>query len=162
MIHYFGLGFIQLKIDDDLRFHFYTEALPSIMPVEEVHNHRYDFTSVVLKGELHYEYYMPTEGNDHIIRTISCDPNNPAPDDAKECGLMHICSGNYKAGCTYNLNKDTFHRVWARENTITKLYRAKLRRDFAQAVKHKDEINVCPFSKQIPEKELWEIVEQMI
>jgi hypothetical protein len=40
MIHYFGLGFIQIKIDDTYRLHFYTNKLPKILHEEEVHNYR--------------------------------------------------------------------------------------------------------------------------
>lgn len=161
MIHYFGLGFIQLKINDDLRLHFYTHKLPSIMPKEEIHNHRYNFTSVILKGVLGYELYTPIEGSRYIKRTVSCDPNKPVPDDAEECDIVCINSGFYTEGSHYRLNRDIFHRVWSPDEAITQVWRNRDRREFAQAIGHPNE-QVCPFSKTVDEDELWEIVESML
>ena len=50
---YFGLGFIQCKINQHERVHIYH---PDLMPIvnieEEIHNHRYDFESTILMGKL--------------------------------------------------------------------------------------------------------------
>ena len=161
MIHYFGLGFIQLKINDDTRVHFYTHKLPSIMPVEEVHNHRYDFSSYIRKGVLGYSLFVPVDGDEYTMKSVSCDPDKPAPDDAKPCEMKCITSGYYTEGAHYHLNKDTFHRVYSPNEAITEVWRNRNRREFAQVIGHKDK-EVCPFGKQVPEKELWEIVESML
>ena len=57
--HYFGLGFIQCKINQYERIHVYH---PDLMPIvnieEEVHNHRYDFESKILMGKIKNKKYQ--------------------------------------------------------------------------------------------------------
>ncbi len=72
MIHYFGLGFIQLKINFETRMHFYSPELPQITSNEDVHNHRYDFESCVLKGELEQELFHVINGDTHLREQESC------------------------------------------------------------------------------------------
>lgn len=163
IIHYFGLGFIQLKINDDVRYHFYTKELPSILPKEEIHNHRYNFTSEILKGSLHYAYYNIVYGiGDYFINSVSCAPNNSAPNDKEKCEIILSSKGIYDKGSFYYLDKNTFHHVWAEQDTITKITRETNKIEFAKAIRHKDNYEICPFSKQIPEKDLWNIIEKMI
>lgn len=49
-IHGFGLGFIQIKLGEVFRLHIYTKEIALTTQDEEIHNHRYDFKSTVLKG----------------------------------------------------------------------------------------------------------------
>jgi hypothetical protein len=55
--HWFGLGFIQLKLTNNERMHFWHPDLQPIVPEEEIHDHRYDFESFVIKGELRHQIY---------------------------------------------------------------------------------------------------------
>src|SRR6187402_3246657 len=71
-LEFFGLGFLQLKIDKNNRIHFYTRELPSIIGEEDVHNHRYDFNSCVLKGNLTQEIFDVVEGKTFIKEQESC------------------------------------------------------------------------------------------
>lgn len=72
LIHYFGLGFVQLKLRDGRRMHFYTESLPAIVGDDDVHNHRYDFTSQVLSGYLVQHIYRVVPGDTHTLEQESC------------------------------------------------------------------------------------------
>lgn len=160
MIHYFGLGFIQVKMDERLRYHFYNEAVPSIMPEEEVHNHRYDFTSQILSGGMSESLYYPVKGHDHYHLSVSCDPNNQAPIDQTLCGLKLLHTQFYTQGAEYSIDKDTFHRVNAKY-CITRLYREETIKDFAQVIRPITEREVCPFSPEMSESDMWDIVADM-
>lgn len=160
MIHYFGLGFIQIKMGEWWRFHFYNEAVPSIMPEEEVHNHRYDFSSEIISGGLSEELYVPADGDDHCLTSVSCDPDNKAPDDQRLCGLKLIHTQYYTGGATYWTDQDTFHRVKA-GYCITRLRRGNVAKDFAQVIRPVKEQEVCPFSPEMSEDDMWDIVDDM-
>ena len=158
MIHYFGLGFIQLKIDDTYRLHFYTKELPPIIEEEDIHNHRYNFTSKVLKGVFEQSLFKTIEGTTHFLEKENCQPQRPLTEDEPvECGIELIAKCRFPKGSEYYLTADIFHRVKA-DDCITLLRREPKTKDLADVVRIKDRPKICAFSKQIPEKELWEIV----
>lgn len=162
---FFGLGFIQIKVNERERYHFYHPELMPIMPEEEGHNHRYDFRSYVLKGCLRQEIYSvyPNEvdPNWHVL-SVSCDPDKPAPDDAKGCNPSIALLSDTYAGSDYEILKDTFHKVLpAREPTVTFLRRGPVVKEFAQVVRHKDAPEVCPFSPEMSKEEMWTWVEMI-
>ncbi len=165
MIHYFGLGFIQLKLSDTYRLHFYTDRINKILDEEEVHNHRYDFTSYVLKGKFNMKLFKTIEGNEFTIDDEDCqnhDGQEIVTDKKVETyGIQKISENNYSAGDSYWLEKDTFHRVKGDE-CITLLERGEVAKKYAQVLTPINKSKVCPFSKKIEEEELWKIVEEML
>lgn len=69
-----GLGFIQLKLDGNQRMHVWHPDLPrrSCYEYSAVHNHRFGFTSRVLKGTQHnqrcdLEFVRPGTGTHELI-----------------------------------------------------------------------------------------------
>jgi hypothetical protein len=54
-----------------------------------------------------------------------------------------------------------FHRVKA-SNCITLIERTDYKKALAHVVRPFGEVSVCPFSKKVDEKELWEIVDMII
>jgi len=161
LIHYFGLGFIQLKLNDAERMHFYTEELPSIMPEEEVHNHRYDFVSQILMGELKQELFEVVPGNTHVLWKESCNVDKPVAEAGVPCGLKPKTWHIYRAGSAYGIGHETFHRVGAKR-CITLIRRSGYCKDLAEVVRQVGADKVCPFSKPIHESTLWRIVQEMV
>lgn len=161
LIHYFGLGFIQLKINDEHRLHFYNKELPPIVDEEDIHNHRYNFTSRILKGTFEQSLFAVTEGDTHILEQESCRPDVQPDTDPQECGIKLLNDSRYEAGSEYYLTSHTFHRV-AANFCITLLQREPRTKELAEVVREKNAPKVCAFSKQIPEAELWEIVTNML
>lgn len=161
LIHYFGLGFIQVKINDTVRVHFYHKDLPSITPEEDIHNHRYDFISTILLGSLHQEIFKITEGDTHVKEFVSCDKEkeiNPSP---SPCGIQSLFSGIHTSGSIYQVTTDVFHRVKS-DYCITKIVREKPKMEFAEVVRPNNSVAICPFSKTVELAKLWEIVDNMI
>jgi hypothetical protein len=167
-IHYFGLGFIQLKLGETSRLHFYTGELPAIVPQEEIHNHRYDFRSVILRGALKQTFFDATfsqQNPTHECVFESCKP--PGQESEPEplslpCQIEKLASVTLLSGSEYRIDHNTFHRVEALGECITFLERSKIRKQFAQILRPIGAEKVCPFSKEVPEAQLWEIVEQML
>lgn len=161
LIHYFGLGFIQVKLDADHRLHFYTAELPATVGEEEVHSHRYAFTSTVLAGALRQELFAVVDGQTHVLEDETCREGCAAPSAPRPCGVRLIVDLHMAAGTRYRLAHDAFHRVgatWA----ITSLEREPVAQEFAQVIRPVGAPKVCPFAEKVPEERLWETVARMI
>lgn len=161
MVHYFGLGFIQLKLDATYRMHFYTPELPPIVPEEDIHNHRYSFSSSVLKGVFYQEIFELVEGDTHVCEEESCSPDSPEHKSGRPCGIKSVSSHAYVLGSHYWVHHSTFHRVRA-TNCVTLLTRGVREKPHAEVVRSPYAPKVCPFSQKVKEETLWEMMERMI
>ena len=75
-LYFFGLGFIHVKLNESERVHFYTNAFQKTTLAEEVHNHRYDFESIILKGTFVQEifsFHLNDQGNSWLTKE-TCNP----------------------------------------------------------------------------------------
>ena len=160
-LYYFGLGFIQLKIDETYRLHFYSPELPAI--TEDIHNHRYNFESTILKGHFVNRIYTIDEHDEggYIMVNESCNPNISAPKLDKSCDVRMTFVGMYRTGQSYHMPDTAFHTVRA-EDCITLLKRGDYTKEYAQIILPKEKPSVCPFSKKIPEEELWKLMQAML
>lgn len=163
-IHFFGLGFIQVKVTDKERYHFYHPELTAFVPPEEIHDHRSDFTSTILKGVLSQEIYSitPQTISEFELRHVSCDANHKAPIDRQFVMPELIATTHFNRGSQYKLSEKTMHKVLpVADSTITLLQRGTKKKPFANVVSSAKE-EICPFSKDLPEVELWEWVKRII
>lgn len=160
-LYYFGLGFIQLKIDETWRLHFYSPSLPSI--TEDIHNHRYDFTSRILKGTFTNRLYQVIDdaAGSYLKTNESCNPDISAPSLNVSCEALPYEESIYSTGHRYTMQHDQFHTVEG-ESCITLLERGPYKKEFAQVVVPRDKPSVCPFSKKVEDEELWKLMEQML
>lgn len=159
MIHYFGLGFIQIKIDNYLRYHFYSPELPPI--TESPHNHRYSFISEILHGTIENTVYGLVKGSTHILRNESCSKDSVAEGIKVETSIKELHTKKYNKGQSYFMPYTVFHTVKA-DNCITKLTRSNYRQKYAQVIGISGKETVCPFSKEIKKEDLWDIVNYML
>lgn len=164
-IHFFGLGFIQVKMNDKERYHFYSPELTAFVPPEEIHDHRYGFMSTVLKGSLSQDIYgfevSPRE-TDYELRYVSCDPEYKAPTEKCFVNPELLSRVHLNRGSQYTLSEKSFHKVLPIAcNTITYLQRENKIKPFARVISSAKE-EVCPFSKDLPEEELWTWVKRII
>lgn len=161
-IHFFGLGFIQLKLNATERLHFYTSKLAPITSEEDVHNHRYNFTSTILEGEFSQDFFKIVPGNTHTLKKESCNPDIKVENALEvRCGLEFVESKSYKAGDTYTIIHDEFHRVRGKE-CITFIKRGPILKKAADVLYSDKSDRVCPFSLNISQKDLWEIIDIML
>lgn len=165
--YYFGLGFIQLKINDNERFHFYH---PSLLPIinieEEVHNHRYDFISEVLIGELNNKIYHFNSNIDgkYMKEYESCNPNITLSKEEKNFQIgdlnLFTCLKVTK-GEKYFMDNRTFHTLET-STCMTKLTRSQHLQKYAEVIRPIDSEPICPFSAKLSESECWNIIEKVM
>ena len=164
--HYFGLGFIQLKLNAVERLHFYHPDLMPILDQEEIHDHRYDFSSMVLKGALMNTLYTYDKVcfAEYGLYEVSCKKDDAGKEPAflGECMIHRLANFTVETGQTYNLTRDVFHRIEYPVPTVTFLRREHIFKDYARIIKEIDAPSVCPFSKVMDEEEIWETIEKII
>jgi hypothetical protein len=161
MVHYFGLGFIQLKLSNEKRLHFYTQELPQIVSGEEIHSHRYNFTSEILCGEMVQEMFAVGVGDTHLIEEESCKPDVDLGDTGGYCAATPLSKHISGKGSSYWIHHTAFHRV-AATDCVTLVTRSNIQQQMAQVVRPVGGEKVCPFSKKVDEKDLWAIIDSML
>lgn len=160
---YFGLGFIQLKIKQNSRVHFYHNDLPIL--AEEPHDHRYGFISYIMQGRFVQSVYHFTEApnGDYEMAWEDCKPGMEAKGPSPVRGtLKEVINGELRAGDYYQIAADTLHTVRGQDNAITYLVRDEPFKDFTGVVRKIGEEKVCPFSLPIPVSECWELIKSML
>lgn len=167
-IHFFGLGFVQVKMNDDSRYHFYHPELEAF--AENPHNHRYYFTSTVVRGSLRnhiweFTTHQPTPGDvPAILRYESCDPATKVPDPRCPVRVKKVSTFDVHEGSSYYLDANTFHQVERLGDgpCITHLVRGPKVDDLAGVVCLEGKEDLCPFSRNLSEDELWRIVRECV
>ena len=166
--YWFGLGFIQLKLNDVSRVHYWCPWIPA-PEREEIHDHRYNFKSTVVAGVLHFELYEPTPmQRDHVFThelfQTDCAPGHEGNKDPKAYPVTLEHRGTYDvhAGSSYWFSEKQFHTTEGTRFAITYLEREEKTKQFANVIKPKGAPVSCPFAKTLPEDECWSYIEQAI
>lgn len=162
---FFGLGFIQLKLSEEERLHFYHPSLTANVPEEELHDHRYDFRSKVLAGSLTNEIWTFTsdpKGEQELVK-VSCEPGVPVPADMKPVvgRAAKALSFETIAGAEYTIGHDQFHRVYGQE-CITHIQRQPKAKPFASVIRGTGADHVCPFGVEMSTAECWDLIGEMV
>ena len=162
--HFFGLGFIQVKLDDHSRVHFYHPDIPAF--VEEPHDHRYDFISTVKRGCLRNRIWKLTPGDDHEVGLVNCQQDHEeAPTTLCRAGVIEFGSFDTHAGSGYHMDMQTFHTVqplFEHGPVITLVERALPSTTHARTIRRVGTSATCPFSRPLTDDELWQIVRDCI
>lgn len=158
--HYFGLGFVQVKLDDRRRVHFYHPDVPAF--VEEPHDHRYGFVSRVLRGSLVNRVFRLVPGDSHEVSYESCRQGGPETPPGFRSGLEQVGEFAVHEGSGYHVHPEAFHTVHPETPTVTFLERELPSKEFARVVRPAGAPAVCPFSRPMPEDEVWRIVDDCV
>lgn len=168
--HYFGLGFIQLKLNEAERLHFWVPEWPTIPGAEhELHDHRYDFESTVLCGTLVHELYAvgalmpaPEPGALEVV-AVSCTPDAAqAPHALGFAHPMRIGRFTVPAGSTYALGHEAVHRSWVEGPTVTRVRRGAQVKAMARVLREPGSAHVCPFSLPYTAEDCWARMAQLL
>jgi hypothetical protein len=162
-LYFFGLGFIQIKINDSERFHFYTDEFPRTTMIEEIHNHRYNFESTIMKGTIIQEIfsYQLHDQGESLITKETCNPDIKKEFEKHRCRVKLLQRQTFSTGSSYWTDHDTLHRVESND-AITYLKRSPYMKDEADVVYPVSQVTTCPFSVKVSDDELWEVVRSMI
>lgn len=162
-LYFFGLGFIQIKLNDSERVHFYTNAFQKTTVVEEIHNHRYNFESQILQGNLVQEIFSCTlddEGESWITKE-TCNPATKKEFERQRCTIKLLQRQTFRAGSSYWTDHETLHRAESND-AITYLKRSSYMKDEADVIYPIELVPTCPFSVKVSDDELWEVIRSMI
>jgi hypothetical protein len=161
---WFGLGFIQIKLNDRQRMHFWHPELSADTPEEELHDHRYFFTSHVVAGETTHEewFFRKDDHGDHEMVAVNCKPGSAGEEQHLGYGRVEQ-GGSYTmvAGSKYTFPPTGYHRIRA-ERCVTFLERGDVLTELATVIRPLGTPAVCPFERQIPEPRLWECVADLL
>ena len=160
-IYYFGLGFIQVKIGDNIRYNFYhPELTPCFVRGEEVHSHHYDLESTILKGVLVESTYevRPSNNGAWEFCEIDCKGNNTK---LFPCIKLSSEDNFYEAGDSYKRDFATMHSVTAIRPTITKVVKGK-HYDKAFCLMLRNQEECTPFTHDRHPQVCWDIVEEIL
>lgn len=183
--HWFGLGFIQIKLDERRRMHFWHPELTADTPEEELHDHRYDFNSRIVLGEItHVTYSFHEVDKDraekdieskspnepiywagdmlHVRTNVTCQPGAELDHPDYAYGTLSK-DGSYtmKAGSEYTFASHALHRIKAKK-AITYLERNNIFRETANVIRPVGAQTVCPFSRSIETDRLWGYIEELM
>lgn len=162
--HWFGLGFIQLKLTNDTRIHFWHPDLLADTPEEELHDHRYRFHSHILLGEItHEEWFIENAPDgDHEIVQVSCKPGDSKDPVPVARGFLRQGSTYHmKAGTSYEFAETGFHRIRATK-AVTYLERGPVTKDLANVIREVNAPSVCPFERKIAANKLWDYIADLL
>jgi hypothetical protein len=104
--------------------------------VGNVHNHCWDFTSLVLSGGLHYEEFTVDDERGVPAQHFAYESAAGFDYDLRRLGntrLVRLAFGVREPGDVYEMTSDTLHRTWGRRDrtTVTLLARGPRRRSYA-------------------------------
>ena len=161
-IHFFGLGFIQVKLNDSIRYHFYHPELNPIVGLEELHNHRYDFTSYLLKGALSQEVFVINEAEEEkewTVEDVLCEENSKLNPNKSFCEVEKVLAFTTLKNGNYTMFRHCFHRVLpVTTPTISRLERGPVVDKFAKVIKPIGFGSACPFSSKMSKEQTWEYI----
>lgn len=165
----FGLGFIQLKLSENSRMHFWHEAIPHVER-EEIHNHRYDFKSTVLAGRLRHQVFdvkgyanpggYPVEWERF---DTECIPGEEGVMRGTTPVYVSPVGENILAeGSIYKFPHTAFHTTEGTEFAITYLERGEKVTKYASVVKKTGTPSTCPFANPGTPEQCWELIYQAL
>src|SRR5271157_2609389 len=167
--YWFGLGFIQLKLSDTERMHFWSPTIP-YPEREEIHNHRYDFTSEVLAGQVIHETFLvmnifrDNEDALHEIFQTTCMPGvEGSVEEVTPCDIRSTGSYVIPSGGSYTFPHTMFHTTKDTKFAITHLTRVLPKPlEFASVVKLRGAATTCPFKEKMPSGACWLYIEDAL
>ena len=162
VIQYFGLGFVQIKISDVERYHFYHSTLKKTAD-EEIHNHRCGFKSTILGGSLGETVYSLTIGDKYFVKASNCKEGSANTLLDYKVDAKPFTKTTYYKGSHYFRYPHEFHRVYCSDYCLTNLYLFLPKAPNALVlIKDKKDVDYCPFKSEYNESGLWEIVDKVI
>lgn len=159
---WFGLGFIQVKVSAIKRYHFWHPELTANVAEEDIHDHRYGFTSTIYRGQMIQEYfdYKLSPDGSHELYDVSCDSQNPGPvGPAQRVDVIPSSTVTLKEMSRHTLPQGSFHRVSA-ELCVTQVLREIPAVPLARVIRPVGAPHVCPFAKTYSEDFLWKLADE--
>lgn len=160
--HYMGLGCVKYVFRQSSQaYHFYSDKAEIL--VEDIHEHRFGFTSKVIKGELkNYIYDVHSSDPESTLQVErgECKPGAERIVEVANANVVELCTFVTSPGQTYSLHQTTLHRIeCVTPKVITVINREPMTELMPRFIIDTANPSVCAFSEPKSVKECWEIIE---
>lgn len=159
---YNGTGVVKLHVGRTQIYRFYSDMATTVS--EDIHEHRCNFTSTVLKGVLK-NYIYDVAGQDpasilEIVRS-KCEANAEKIIEVPNAVLIEQCNFTTMPGESYYLAYNVLHQIERVTPKVVTLMQKEPNVQEAARIVMDTSITeyVCPISVKKSEKECWEIIE---
>ena len=160
--HYMGLGVVKYPFCKNQAYHFYSDRAKVL--VEDIHEHRFSFTSRVLKGKLK-TYIYDIDGTDPTS-TLRVERRECAPGAQQEIlqsniNLIERCTFVTEPNQEYHLHYTTLHKIEClTSKVITQIYKElPFAQETPRFITDEARPSVCAFSEPKTVNECWDIIE---
>lgn len=160
--HYMGLGVVKYMFRGNRAYHFYSERAPAI--VDDIHEHRFSFTSKVVKGEMKnyiYEVFGTDENSTLRVERGECTSGAERIIEVENANVVELCNFTTKEGQFYHVDYRTLHRIECISPKVITLLDKELpyEQTNPRFITDSENPSVCAFSQPKSKKECWEIIE---
>lgn len=164
--HYMGLGVIKYNFGDDWSaYHFYSDQIPIL--VDDIHDHRYSFTSTIKKGILKtyiYDIHPVDQYTDHKFVGRLCSPESQPEVIHENINLIETANFTTIEGNSYSIDYRTLHRVeLVTKHVITYIHdKSPMEQKMPHFITDKRNEEVCAFSHRMNKKQCWDLIEYIL
>lgn len=154
-----GFGMLRLYLPDDTRLHVWDERY-QVPNVSLIHDHPWDFESVIVAGELHNTRYYKGplhQGSPMMERTIRPGEGFEILAEDVSCQLVACAVETYKEGARYLQAADEIHGSSYVRGTVTLVKRRRVGADVAKVYYPAGEEWVSGEPRKATEKEVIDI-----
>jgi hypothetical protein len=120
-----GFGMLRLYLTPETRLHVWHSAF-SVPNYSPIHDHPWDFTSLILAGEIRQHRYlklaqkMPSHCEEYLYTKIRCGAGGgPVEDRADPIYLRRLPLETYKSGELYDQKANELHESMPIDGTVT-------------------------------------------
>ena len=157
----YGTGVVKLHLGGSKIYRFYSD----ISTLDEIHDHRCNFTSTVLKGILRNRIYELSICNaDSTLQVIrsECKPNAERIVEEDNATIIEVCNFTTCVGESYYLKYDLLHkveRVTPKVITFMEKELPNIQSSSRIIMDESVEDHISPLSTTKSEAECWEIID---
>ncbi len=160
--HYMGLGCVKYVFRGGSQaYHFYCDKAEIL--VEDIHEHRFGFTSTVKKGTLKnyiYEVHGTDPESTLQVERGECTAGAERIVEVANANVVEICTFITEPGQSYTLQQTTLHRIECiSPKVVTLINRQPMVEQTPRFITDAANPSVCAFSKPKSVDQCWEIIE---
>lgn len=110
---------LRTYLTKEIRLHVW-DSRYAVKDVSLLHDHPWDFTSVVVSGQLmNARYVEDPRGDQYEYGTIQCGPGGGRRSDTKKITLRGVLPDVVLSGEAYTQKADEIHRTYFLDGTVT-------------------------------------------
>jgi hypothetical protein len=163
-----GFGMLRTYLPNDVRLHVWS-GLFAIPGVTTIHDHPWDFDSLVVAGRLHNTRFhafkrlpdMPAP-NAYMMRSIKPGVGLQVIADDAPVWLRKCATETYEAGSTYRQAANEIHESRPEDGTVTLVHRRRVGADVARSFYEADKGWVSAEPREATEHEARAIIEHSL